>query len=355
MCEGRPDLTGKASFEISPKRSTKNRVQESGRLVPTDFENRVTEAVEKVSESIVSVSSMRLERRFFGVVPLEGQGSGIVLDRKGLIITNNHVIDGANQVHVGFKDGRTFVGEVVGSDEATDVAVIRLDAGDLPAADLGDSESLKVGQFVLAIGNALALPGGPTVSTGVLSAKGRPLPGSDFIFEGLLQTDAAVNPGNSGGPLADLDGRVIGITTMMIPYAQGMGFAIPINTVKRIAQEILENGTVTRQWIGISGVDLSPPLAQRYGIKADFGFLVAEVTPGSPASLAGLRPGDVVMGADGAEIRQTKDLLFALSKIPPGGSIGLDVNRMGSTGRLQVRPAESRRAQGFGNGQHGYR
>ncbi len=323
--------------------------------VPAGIEGRVTEAVEKVSESIVSVSSMRLERRFFGVVPLEGQGSGIVLDKKGLIITNNHVIDAANQVHVGFKDGRTFVGEVVGSDEATDVAVIRLDAQDLPAADLGDSESLKVGQFVLAIGNALALPGGPTVSMGVLSAKGRPLPGADFIFEGLLQTDAAVNPGNSGGPLADLDGRVIGITTMMIPYAQGMGFAIPINTVKRIAQEILEKGRVTRRWIGISGVDLSPPLARRYGIQTESGFLVADVTPGSPASAAGLRSGDVVVGADGAEVKHTKDLLFALSKVPPGGFIGLDINRMGTHGRLQVRPAESREVPRFGNGLQSYR
>lgn len=319
------------------------------------FEDRVTDAVERVSESIVSVSSTRLERRFFGVVPLEGQGSGIVLDKKGLIVTNNHVIDGASQVHVGFKDGRTLLGEVVGSDEATDVAVIRLDSDDLPAADLGDSEALKVGQFVLAIGNALALPGGPTVSMGVVSAKGRPLPGADFIFEGLLQTDAAVNPGNSGGPLADLDGRVIGITTMMIPYAQGMGFAIPINTVKRIAQEILEKGRVTRPWIGISGVDLTPPLARRYGIQADSGFLVAEVTPGSPASIGGLRSGDVITGAEGAEVRHTKDLLFALSKVPQGGFIGLDVNRMGSVGKLSLRPAESPELRRFGNGQQGYR
>ena len=321
----------------------------------SDFENYVTRAVEKASESLVSVSSRRLERRFFGFVPLEGQGSGVVLDARGLIITNNHVIDGATRVSVSLKDGRTFVGEVVGSDEATDVAVIRVHASDLPAAELGDSESLRVGQFVLAIGNALGLPGGPTVSMGVLSAMGRPLPGSDFIFEGLLQTDAAVNPGNSGGPLADLDGRVIGITTMMIPYAQGMGFAIPINTVKRIAQEILEKGSVTRRWIGISGVDLNPPLARRYGIRLESGFLVAEVTPGSPASLAGLRSGDVVFGADGAEVRHTKDLLFALSKVPAGGSIGLDISRMGSTGRLQVRPVESRQAQRFGNGQQGYR
>jgi len=310
------------------------------------FENQVTQAVERLSESIVSVSSMRLERRFFGIVPLEGQGSGIILDKKGLVVTNNHVIDGANQVHVSLKDGRTFTGEVVGSDEATDVAVIRVDADDLPAAELGDSEVLRVGQFVLAIGNALALPGGPTVSMGVLSAKGRPLPGTDFIFEGLLQTDAAVNPGNSGGPLADLDGRVIGITTMMIPYAQGMGFAIPINTVKKIAQEILENGRVSRQWIGISGVDVTPQLARRYNLQAESGFLVAEVVPRSPADYAGIRSGDVVVGADGGDVRHTKDLLVAISKVQHGGSIRLGVNRMGRTGNLDVRPSEAPPLQG---------
>jgi serine protease Do len=310
-------------------------------LALSGFEGQVTQAVEKLSESIVGVSSMRLERRFFGIVPLEGQGSGIVLDRKGLIVTNNHVIEGANQVHVSLKDGRTFTGEVVGSDEATDVAVIRVNADDLPAADLGDSENLKVGQFVLAIGNALALPGGPTVSMGVLSAKGRPLPGSDFVFEGLLQTDAAVNPGNSGGPLADLEGRIIGITTMMIPYAQGMGFAIPINTVKKIAQEILENGRVSRRWIGISGIDVTPQLSRRYNLQAEAGFLVAEVVPRSPADYAGLHNGDVVVGADGAEIKHAKDLLLAISKVQVGGSVRLAINRMGRTGTLDVRPSEA--------------
>ena len=305
------------------------------------FESQVTQAVEKLSESIVSVSSMRLERRFFGIIPSEGQGSGIILDRKGLIITNNHVIDGANQVHVSLKDGRMFTGEVVGSDEATDVAVIRVEASDLPAADLGDSEALRVGQIVLAIGNALALPGGPTVSMGVLSAKGRPLPGSDFIFEGLLQTDAAVNPGNSGGPLADLDGRIIGITTLMIPFAQGMGFAIPINTVKKIAQEILENGRVTRRWIGISGIDVTPQLARRYNLQTESGFLVAEVVPRSPADYAGLRNGDVVVGAGGSGVKHTKDLLLAISKVGAGDHISIDINRMGRRGVLEVRPTES--------------
>jgi S1-C subfamily serine protease len=199
---------------------------------------------------------------------------------------------------------------------------------------------LRVGQFVLAIGNALALPGGPTVSMGVLSAKGRPLPGSDFIFEGLLQTDAAVNPGNSGGPLADLEGRIIGMTTMMIPYAQGMGFAIPINTVKKIAQEILENGRVSRRWIGISGFDVTPQLARRYNLQTKSGFLVAEVVPRSPADYAGLRNGDVVVGAAGSEVKHTKDLLVAISRTGAGGSIRLDVDRMGRRGVLDVRPSE---------------
>lgn len=314
-------------------------------MASSDFENRVTTAVAKLEESIALVSSTRLERRYYGIVPLEGQGSGIIIDNKGLIITNNHVIDGANQVQVHLKDGRTFTGDVVGSDEATDVAVIRVDASDLPSAELGNSESLKVGQIVLAIGNALALPGGPTVSMGVLSAKGRPLPGTDFIFEGLLQTDAAVNPGNSGGPLADLDGRVIGVTTMMIPYAQGMGFAIPINTVKKVAEEIVQTGHVSRRWIGISGVDVNPQLARRYGLRTESGFLVAEVVPGSPAEHAGLRNGDVIVGADGAVVKQTKDLLFAISKVGAGSAIRIDIDRTGSKGALTVRPTEAPRIQ----------
>lgn len=305
------------------------------------FENYVTQAVEKVSEGLVGVSSMRLERRFFGMVPLEGQGSGVVLDSKGLIVTNNHVVDGATRVQVSLKDGRTFVGEVVGSDEATDIAVIKVDANDLPAADLGDSESLKVGQFVLAVGNALGLPGGPTVSLGVLSALGRPLPGADFIFEGLLQTDAAVNPGNSGGPLADLEGRVVGINTAMVPFAQGVGFAIPINTVKRITSEILEKGRVARPWIGISGIDLTAPLARRYGMQVQSGFLVAEVVPNSPAYMAGLRVGDVIVGAGSQEVKHTKDLLYALSQVQVGGVIELDINRMGSRAWVHVKPSEA--------------
>lgn len=308
----------------------------------TDLESKVTSAVERVSESLVSISSVRMERRFpYGTVPLEGQGSGFVLYKNGLIVTNNHVVDGASRVQVALPDGRSFVGQVVGSDDATDIAVVKVDADDLPAAELGNSEALRVGQFVLAIGNALGLPGGPTVSMGVLSAVGRPLPGSDFVFEGLLQTDAAVNPGNSGGPLADLNGRVVGINTAMIPFAQGMGFSIPINTVKRIASEILEKGRVSRRWIGISGMDLTAQTSRRYGMSVDKGVVVAELLSGSPAQIGGLRVGDVIVRAGETQVAATKDLLYALSLVPAGESIVLQVQRMGSSYQLRVQPAEA--------------
>jgi len=163
------------------------------------LENQITEAVERLSECVVSIDSVRVTRDFrYGLVPLEGKGSGVIIDKNGFIVTNNHVIDGATRVQVHIKDGRTLLGEVVGSDSSTDVALIRVEASNLPAANLGDSEHLKVGQIALAIGNALGLQGGPTVSMGVVSALGRPLPGTDFIFEGLVQTDTAINPGNSG-------------------------------------------------------------------------------------------------------------------------------------------------------------
>src|SRR5713101_8686087 len=211
------------------------------------FEGQITTAVEKLSESVVNIDSVRVARNYgYGFVPIEGKGSGVIIDPRGYVITNNHVIDGAARVQIHLKDGRSFVGEVVGADSQTDVAVIKVDAENLPAASLADSEKLKVGQIVLAIGNSLGLQGGPTVSMGVVSALGRPLPGADFIVEGLVQTDTAINPGNSGGPLADLNGNVIGINTAMIPFAQGVGFAIPVNMVKWVAGQIHEKGNTAK-------------------------------------------------------------------------------------------------------------
>jgi len=311
-------------------------------LAITPVEDRVTEAVAKLEESVVSIDSTRLARDYrFGVVPLEGQGSGVIIDAKGHIVTNNHVVDDAARVQVTLKDGRTFTGEVVGTDPATDVALIRVNADNLPAAKLGESEKLKAGQIVLAIGNALGLPGAPTVSMGVISALGRPLPGTDFVLEGLIQTDASINPGNSGGPLADLDANVIGINTAMIPFAQGVGFAIPVDTVKHAVEQILRDGRVVRPYMGISGLDVNPSIARRYDLSVNSGVLLAEVAEGGPASEAGLAVGDILVRVEDHEIKQMRDLVLALSKAAIGEVLTVRFIRGGRDYETSVRLLES--------------
>ncbi len=306
------------------------------------FESQITEAVEKLSESVVSIDSVRVAREFgYGFIPVEGKGSGVIIDPRGYVITNNHVIDGAAKVQIHLKDGRSFIGEVVGADSATDVAVIKVDANNLPAASLGDSEKLKVGQIVLAIGNSLGLEGGPTVSMGVISALRRPLPGADFIFEGLIQTDTAINPGNSGGPLADLNGNVIGINTAMVPFAQGVGFAIPVNTVKWVANQIFEKGRVVRPWLGIVGTSLNKALARRYDLQGDSGVLVFEVDPRGPAYEAGLRVGDIIVQIGSHEIGQMKDVLSALSKLHISDEVEVSLLRLGTRRKTSLRLMEA--------------
>ncbi len=225
------------------------------------YEEKITEAVDRLSQSVVTVDTTKAKTARLSPFPRGGAGSGVIIKRQGYIITNNHVIEGATKVEIGLRDGRSFSGKVVGGDAQTDTALIRVEDYDLPEAQLGDSERLRVGQIAIAIGNTLGLPGGPTVSAGVISATGRPLPGADFIFEGLIQTDASINPGNSGGPLADLDGKVVGINTAMIPYAQGVGFALPINTVKRTVDQLIDRGRVMRPCLGISGVSVNSAIS----------------------------------------------------------------------------------------------
>src|SRR5712691_460982 len=308
----------------------------------TGFESQITTAVEKLSESVVSIDSVRVARNFgFGFVPVEGKGSGVIIDPRGYVITNNHVIDGAARVQIHLKDGRSFVGEVVGADSQTDVAVIKVEADNLPAASLADSEKLKVGQIVLAIGNSLGLQGGPTVSMGVVSALGRPLPGADFIFEGLIQTDTAINPGNSGGPLADIGGNVIGMNTAMIPFAQGVGFAIPVNTMKWVVQQILEKGRVIRPWLGISGANMNQAIARRYDLPADSGVLVVEVDSRGPAYEAGMRVGDVIIQIGSHSVKQMKDILMALSKLAIKEEVEVGFIRLNAKRKALLRLKES--------------
>jgi serine protease Do len=306
------------------------------------LENQITEAVERLTESVVSIDSVRVTRDFrYGLVPIEGKGSGLIIDPKGHVITNNHVIDGATRVQVHLKDGRTFLGEVVGSDASTDIAVIKVDADNLPAASLGDSEKLKVGQIALAIGNTLGLQGGPTVSMGVVSALGRPLPGTDFIFEGLIQTDTAINPGNSGGPLADIGGNMIGMNTAMIPFAQGVGFAIPVNTIKWVVQQILEKGRVIRPWLGISGANMNQAIARRYDLPADSGVLVVEVDSRGPAYEAGMRVGDVITQIGAHPVNQMKDILVSLSRLSVKEEVEVGFIRLNAKRKALLRLKES--------------
>jgi len=305
-------------------------------------DGKVTETVEKIGSSIVSIRCTRNINRFpYGKFPIEGAGSGIVYDPNGLILTNCHVIEESDSVNVTLCDGRTFEGMIVGKDRATDIALIRIDADNLPSASLGDSDRLRAGQSVLAIGNTLGMPGMPTVSGGMVSALGRPLPGMDFIFDGFIQTDAAINPGNSGGPLCDIDGNVIGINTAMIPFAQGIGFAIPINIAKFVAKEILEKGRVVRPWLGIYGTTVSEQIAKAYALPSDSGVIIAQIIEGSPAHHAGLLPGDILKKIGKFEVKSMKDLLQALSKNPLDEVVEIFFLRKGEEKKALMRLVES--------------
>ncbi len=301
------------------------------------MQEEILEAVSRIRESVVSVDSSRISYNRYGIAPVRGSGSGIVVSGSGYIVTNNHVIQDSENVTVRLQDGTETEGFVIGGDEATDIALVKIEKRGLKHAELGDSDSVKVGQIVLAVGNALGLPGDPTVSMGVVGAVGRPMPWADFIFEGLIQTDAAINPGNSGGPLVDLSGNVIGINTAMIPFAQGMGFSIPSNTVKRVMEQVLEHGMVLRPYIGISGVSVDREVSQRLGMKSTGGVLVVRVSQASPAYYAGIRKGDVITSASEKKVSNIRDLLEELSRHKPGDTISITATRSGRMMEAKVR------------------
>jgi serine protease Do len=309
----------------------------------TELEQRITGAIDAVGPAVASVESLRLARRPRWGVPFgaQAQATAFVIDPAGYLVTNQHVVDGAARLRVQLADGRELSGEVVGGDPVTDVALVKVEASGLPAARLGRSEELRVGQIVLAIGHALGLPGGATVSTGVVSALGRPLPGSDFVFEGLIQTDAAINPGNSGGPLVDLSGAVVGINTAMVPFAQGVGFAIPIHAVQRIGEELRQKGRVIRPWMGVTVAELRPEVALRYDVPPGSGLLVGEVMPRSPAHKAGLKAGDVIHRVGPSEVRNVRDLVGALSNFPAGTDVEIGYRRKGHEFATTVPLAET--------------
>jgi serine protease Do len=254
-----------------------------------------------------------------------GSGSGVVVRRDGIIISNAHVVGDARQVTITLADGRRFPGQVLGRDPTVDVSVIRIGAQDAPVAPIGDSDRLVVGQTAIAIGNPLGFE--RTVTTGVVSALNRSIQGA--TLEALIQTDAAINPGNSGGPLLDSQGRVIGINTAIIPGASGLGFAIPINLARNIAEQVLTTGRIRRAVLGIQPVDVTAQFAEQFGFPVREGVFVYGIDQTSNAYQAGLRPGDVIVRMNGTEIGQSGDLRRVVRQAGPGGAVRVEVARRG--------------------------
>ncbi|MBS7640498.1 MAG: trypsin-like peptidase domain-containing protein [Candidatus Bathyarchaeia archaeon] len=278
-------------------------------------EDKIVEMLERVSKSVVNVNTLRVFHDFFyQVVPVKGIGSGFVFDEKGYILTNYHVIEGAERIIVTLVDGRVFEAKFIGGYRGLDLAVLKIDADNLVAAKLGDSDKIKVGQRVFAIGNPFGLAGGPTVTSGIISAVKRTIYSDRGIFRDLIQTDAAINPGNSGGPLVNVEGEVIGINTAIIPFAQGIGFAIPINAAKDIVKEIMQYGYYVRPWLGIAGVNLNRQIALHYDLPVEHGILVVNVVPGSPAHRAGIERGDIILEFDGRRVDSVEELQRILSE-----------------------------------------
>ncbi len=292
-------------------------------------EESIIKAVDSALPSVVSVGTVRLIRAsLFDVVPVKGVGSGVILE-DGVILTNNHVVEKTREIEVTLSDGEKVQGVVSSGDEVYDVAVVEVEASGLRPISLGDSDKLRVGQMVIAVGSPLGLAGGPTVTTGVVSALNRSISGPQGILPSLIQTDAAINPGNSGGPLLDSGGKAVGINTAIVPAAQGIGFAIPINLAVRAAKDLLEVGRVRRPWLGIYGVTLNEGIANYYRLPVDKGVLIVQVSRSSPAARSGLRSGDVLLQVDDKPIQDLTDLLREMRRRKVGTEVEVQVVREG--------------------------
>ena len=275
-------------------------------------EKTVLDTIEKVTKSVVNISTIkRVQNLFYQAVPVGGMGSGTIYDAaKGLILTNNHVVGGAEKINVTLWNNQVIEGDIVGLCVTRDIAVVKVKGKNLQSAEFGDSDKLRVGQRVYAIGNPFGLAGGPTVTSGVISALNRTIESDRGLIENLVQTDAAINPGNSGGPLVDIEGKIIAISTAIIPFAQGIGFAIPINSAKTCSTDITTEGTGKRPWLGVIGLTLTQDIARYYGLPVGHGVLVTKVAEGSPAEDAGMSDGDIIiLEVDNAETRSIEELV----------------------------------------------
>lgn len=330
--------------------------------VPSTIPSSFANLADTMSPSVVNVKVTKIEKadfqghpfqqfqqhpfsdffnRFFDQLPempknfrSQGAGSGVIISKDGYILTNNHVVEGAKEVIVTLADSNEFTGEVIGRDPKTDLAVLKIDADkDLPSAALGNSESLKVGDWVVAIGNPFGL--NHTVTSGIVSAKGRVIgagPYDDFI-----QTDASINPGNSGGPLFNLKGEVIGINTAIIPQGQGIGFAIPVNTAKPLIPQLVDHGEITRGYLGVNIQTLTKDLTEALEMEETKGALVADVVPDSPADKSGLARGDVIVDFNGTAIEDSHDLPAKVAATPVGEEAKVRIVRDGKEKELTVK------------------
>jgi len=306
---------------------------------------------EKVNPAVVTVYTVKTYKSpfkfgpkgfffFFGPEPFQekGMGSGFIITPDGYIVTNYHVIKGADEIRVavGMKNKQKYLAKKIGWDEKTDVALIKIEAQNLPTVTLGDSDRVKVGDWVVAIGSPFEFP--HTLTAGIVSAKGRRLGGP---YDDFIQTDASINPGNSGGPLVNMRGEVIGINTMIVspgmtPGNVGIGFAIPINLVKSLLPELKEKGRVVRAWLGVYIQEVTPELAESFGLKEAKGALVSQVVKGSPAEKAGIRAGDIILEFNGKEVEDWNQLPLMVSLQKPGKKVPMKIFREGKILELWV-------------------
>jgi serine protease Do len=296
--------------------------------------------------------------RFFGDTPHRQQqrvpssGSGFIIDSKGYVLTNNHVVSNADEITVTLEDKRSFKATVVGTDAETDVAVIKIEGDRLPVLPLGDSDAIRVGDWAIAIGNPLGMLKG-SVTVGIISARGRSnlnIFGGTPQFQDFIQTDASINFGNSGGPLCDIQGDAIGINTAINPSGQGIGFAIPINLAKHVADQLIAHGSVQRAWLGVQLAEVTPEIAEGFGLKSTDGALISGVLPGQPAERAGLRRNDVIVEFDGQPVSDWQKFRLKVADMPVGRTVPVVVLREGKRVSLSVklgpRDAQVASAQG---------
>jgi serine protease Do len=279
------------------------------------------------------------QRRQFRAPRQQGLGSGVVVTKDGYILTNNHVVDETDEVKVLLQDGREFAGKVVGKDPKTDIAVLKIDAKDLPWLEMADSDKIEVGDLVLAIGNPFGI--GQTVTMGIVSATGRATLGLDY--EDFIQTDAAINPGNSGGALVDAEGRLVGINTAILSRSggnQGIGFAIPTDLARDVMESLVKDGKVTRGYLGVMIQDVTAPLAHQFNLKDQKGALIGDVVAKGPADKSGLKTGDVILEFNGKAVRDSRNLKLQVARAKPGDPVEVKLLRDGSIKTLTVRPDE---------------